>query len=158
MNDPYCDVQGNIFFLLDRENDMHFSFSLTSLYIEQTRVKLFFFLFTPLTRLSENAFSIIAKWTRFDKAFTQTSFHCDWLWVHSSYYTSISLILISVILPDVLSVCILKSGPHLCAVCFIEKPLKMTKNAFYFILKALKIFKFLSWLFGHVEKMAWLER
>ena len=33
-------------------------------------------------------------------------------------------------------------------------------NAIYFILKAffvLKIFKFLSWLFGHVEKMAWLE-
>ena len=134
---------------------MHFSFSLTSLYIQQTWVKLF----TTLTRLSENALSIIAKRTRFDKTFTQTSFHCDWLWVHSSYYTSISLILTSnVILPDVLSVCILKPGPHLCAVCFIEKPLKMTKTAFYFILKALEIFKFLSWLFGHVEKMAWLER
>ena len=38
---------------------------------------------------------------------------------------------------------------------------KMMKNAFYFILKALfvlKIFKFLSWLFGHVERTAWLER
>ena len=35
------------------------------------------------------------------------------------------------------------------------------KNAFYFILKALFvlwIFKFLSWLFGHVGKTAWLER
>ena len=35
------------------------------------------------------------------------------------------------------------------------------KNALYFILKALfvlKIFKFLSWLFGHVGKTAWLER
>ena len=35
-----------------------------------------------------------------------------------------------------------------------EKPLKMIKNAFYFTLKALfvlKLFKFLSWLFGHVE-------
>ena len=35
------------------------------------------------------------------------------------------------------------------------------KNAFYFILKALfvlRIFKFLSWLFGHVGKTAWLER
>ena len=35
------------------------------------------------------------------------------------------------------------------------------KNAFYFILKALfflNIFKFLSWVFGHVEKKAWLER
>ena len=36
-----------------------------------------------------------------------------------------------------------------------ESPLKMMKNAFYFTLKArfvLKIIKFLSWLFGHVEK------
>ena len=38
---------------------------------------------------------------------------------------------------------------------YIESPLKMKKNAFCFILKALfvlKIFNFLSWLFGHVEK------
>ena len=38
---------------------------------------------------------------------------------------------------------------------------KMMKNAFYFTLKALfvlKILTFLSWLFGHVEKNAWLER
>ena len=37
----------------------------------------------------------------------------------------------------------------------------MMKYAFYFILKALfalKKFKFLSWLFGYVEKTAWLER
>ena len=36
-----------------------------------------------------------------------------------------------------------------------ESPLKMMKNVFYFFLKALlvlKIFKFLSWLCGHVEK------
>ena len=42
-----------------------------------------------------------------------------------------------------------------------ESPLKVTKNAFYFTLKAifvLKILKFLSWLFGHVEKTARLER
>ena len=42
-----------------------------------------------------------------------------------------------------------------------ESPLKMMKKAFYFTLKALfvlKIFKFLSWLFGHVEKTARLER
>ena len=35
------------------------------------------------------------------------------------------------------------------------------ENAFYFILKTLffvKIFKFLSRIFGHVGKMAWLER
>ena len=37
----------------------------------------------------------------------------------------------------------------------------MIKNAFYFTLKAyfvLKIFKYLSWVFGHVEKKALLER
>ena len=43
-------------------------------------------------------------------------------------------------------------------VCFIESPLEMMKNVFYFILKALfilKMFKFLSWLFGHEEETAW---
>ena len=37
----------------------------------------------------------------------------------------------------------------------------MTKNAFYFALKALfvlKIFKFLSWIYGHVDKTTGLER
>ena len=41
-----------------------------------------------------------------------------------------------------------------------ESPLKMMKNGFDFTVKALfvlKIFKFLSWLLGHVEKV-WLER
>ena len=36
-----------------------------------------------------------------------------------------------------------------------ESPLKMMKNAFYFTSKTisiLKIFQFLSWLFGHVAK------
>ena len=36
-----------------------------------------------------------------------------------------------------------------------ETSLKMKKNVFYFTLKALlviKIFKFLSWIFDHVEK------
>ena len=58
----------------------------------------------------------------------------------------------------------LKSNSHtpkkLCFICFNESPLKMVKNDFYFILKALsvlEIFKLLSWLFGHVEKTAWLE-
>ena len=40
-------------------------------------------------------------------------------------------------------------------VCVTESSLKMMKNAFYFILKALfvlKLFRFLSWLFGHIEK------
>ena len=34
------------------------------------------------------------------------------------------------------------------------------KNASCFIVKALfvlNVFKFLPWLFGHIEKMAWLE-
>ena len=55
----------------------------------------------------------------------------------------------------------LKSYSHLpkkfLFICFNESPLKMMKNAFYFILKALfvfKIFKFLSWHFGHVEETA----
>ena len=42
-----------------------------------------------------------------------------------------------------------------CVICFIESPLKMVKNAFYLILKALfvlMIFKFLLRLFGHVGK------
>ena len=46
-------------------------------------------------------------------------------------------------------------------ICSNERPLKMMENALYFILKTLfilKIFKFLSWHFGLVEEMAWLER
>ena len=45
-------------------------------------------------------------------------------------------------------------------ICLNESPLKAMKNAFYFIIKSLfvlKIFKFLSRLFGHVEEKAWLE-
>ena len=44
--------------------------------------------------------------------------------------------------------------PKRCFICFIESLIKMMENA-YFIL--IKIFKFLSWLFGHAEKTAWLE-
>ena len=57
----------------------------------------------------------------------------------------------------------LKSGCHIPKFFFIfcnENPSEIIKDAFYFILKALfilKIFKFLSWHFGHVEKTAWLE-
>ena len=49
----------------------------------------------------------------------------------------------------------------ICIIWLIESPLKMMKNAFYFILKALsilKIFKFLSRHLGHVWKTAWLNR
>ena len=59
----------------------------------------------------------------------------------------------------------LKSDSHLpnkiIIIYFNESPLKMMKNAFYFILKielSFKIFKFLSWHFGYVVKTAWLER
>ena len=44
-----------------------------------------------------------------------------------------------------------------CVVCLIKSPLKMMKNVFHFILKVLfvlKIFEFLSRLFGHVRKTA----
>ena len=57
-----------------------------------------------------------------------------------------------------------KSDSHLPKknfICFNESRLKMLKNAFYFIWKALfvlKIFTFLPWHFGHVEATAWLER
>ena len=54
----------------------------------------------------------------------------------------------------------LSPSKNFCVICFIESPLKMIKNSF-FILKALfvlQIFKFLSWLFSHVGKIAWLER
>ena len=54
----------------------------------------------------------------------------------------------------------LSSSEKICIICFIASPLKMRKNAFYFILKALfilKIIKFLIWLFSHVENMAWLK-
>ena len=49
----------------------------------------------------------------------------------------------------------LSSSQKICVICLIESPLEMMKNAFYFIVKALfvlKIFKFLSRLFGHVGK------
>ena len=54
----------------------------------------------------------------------------------------------------------LSLSKNICVICLIESLLKMMKNVF-FILKALfvlKIFKFLSRLFGHVGKTAWLER
>ena len=58
----------------------------------------------------------------------------------------------------------LKSDSHLSkkkyVICLTESLSKMMKNVFWFISKALvvlKIFKFASWLFGHVEKTAWLQ-
>ena len=51
----------------------------------------------------------------------------------------------------------LSPSKKICVIWFNESPLKMIKIAFYFILNALfvlKIFKFLSRLFAHLEK--WL--
>ena len=51
----------------------------------------------------------------------------------------------------------LSPSKKICVSCLIENPFIMMKNAFYFILKSLfilKIFKFLSRLFGHVGKTA----
>ena len=65
------------------------------------------------------------------------------------------------IIVDLWGVPILKLDTHLskrfCFICLIEGPLEDMKNAFYFILKSLfilKIFRFLSQLFGHVGKTA----
>ena len=49
----------------------------------------------------------------------------------------------------------LSSSKNICVIDVTESPLKMMKNVFYFILKALfvlKLFKFLSRLFVHVGK------
>ena len=48
-----------------------------------------------------------------------------------------------------------------CSICFNKNTLKMMKNVFSFTLKVLfvlKIFNFLCWFFGYVEKTTWLER
>ena len=42
-------------------------------------------------------------------------------------------------------------------ICFNGSSSKMMKSVFYFSLKTLLVLKFLSWFFGHVEKMAWFE-
>ena len=101
-----------------------------------------------------------------------------WIYVRINYYENLfrrSQILFSQIFnlffnyfPSILGDCyipeIIKVGlspsKKICVICFIENPLKIMQNA-YFILKALfvlKIFKFLSLPFGHVEKTAWLDK
>ena len=63
-----------------------------------------------------------------------------------------------------LEIVFLKLDSHLpktfCVIYLIESPLKVMKNAFYFILKAhfARSFKILSRHFGHVGKKAKLER
>ena len=55
----------------------------------------------------------------------------------------------------------LSPSKKICVIYLIKSLLKMTKNTLYFILKApsvVKIIKFLSRIFGYVEKTAWLER
>ena len=49
----------------------------------------------------------------------------------------------------------LSLSKKICDICVIGSPLKMIKNVFYFVLKALfilKIFRFLSRHIGHLEK------
>ena len=59
------------------------------------------------------------------------------------------------------SILILKSDSNLpkkiCIIYLIESPLKLMKNAFYFILKPLFV-KFFFMAFGHEAKTARLER
>ena len=53
----------------------------------------------------------------------------------------------------------LSPSKNICVICLIESPLKMMKNSFHLILRALlvlKIFMFLLLIFGHVGKTAWL--
>ena len=56
----------------------------------------------------------------------------------------------------------LSPSKKICVICFSEALLKMIKNAFYFMLKALLVLNIFSSFyhdfFGHAEKMAWLER
>ena len=55
----------------------------------------------------------------------------------------------------------LSPSKKICVIGLIGSPSKKMTNPFYFILKALlvlKVFKFLSRLFGHVGKTAWLKR
>ena len=86
---------------------MHFSFTLTSLYIEQTSVKLFFFFSHPSSAFPKMHSLITAKWTRFDKALFQTSFYYDWPWVRLSFSYVFLILTSKVILPDILNICIL---------------------------------------------------
>ena len=51
--------------------------------------------------------------------------------------------------------------PKKCVIAFIETPLKMMKNIFYFILKALfilKIFKFFVMIFGSCRKNSLIRK
>ena len=89
----------------------------------------------------------------------------QWSWYHSvfrkiSYKKTCPSFISSSCLVAMLKVG-LSPSKKFCLTCFNESLLKMTKNVFYFILNVfliLKIFNFFSWLFVHVEKMAWLER
>ena len=56
----------------------------------------------------------------------------------------------------------LRAQSQVCEIFWQLKALEIDEKFYFsFILKALfvlKIFKLLSWLFGHVEKTVWLER
>ena len=68
-----------------------------------------------------------------------------WLWIFNTGVEKLMLISQTLTFPTEI------------AICFIESPLNMI--LFHLkVLFVLKIFKFLSWLFGYVEKTTWLER
>ena len=85
---------------------------------------------------------------------------------YSKYKTFLSIVMLICIKQHLSNICSsihervkvgLSPSKNICVICLIESPLKMMKNAFYFILKALfilKIFKFLPRLLGHVGKTA----
>ena len=85
-------------------------------------------------------------------------------WCVYCFFLSWSINVISMIYHGMIIASGIKVGPSLSKenffICFNISPLKMIKNAFHFIIKALfvlKIFKFLFWIFRQVGKTAWLE-
>ena len=80
---------------------------------------------------------------------------------HSKKYHTHNILNLSLLLVIIM---VSLSDPHLrgkkCFICFNKSPLKMMKNAFYFILKALlglEVFKFWCWVFGHLKNsIVWL--
>ena len=65
------------------------------------------------------------------------------------------------IVPQQNSIMCLKSGSHLpknCVICLIESPLKMMKNVFYFILKALFVLKIFEFLLRHFNQNSLIRK
>ena len=88
--------------------------------------------------------------------------HTSAIWHYSSIESVINIFM--TLLPWVFILHVFKALSHfrkIYFICFNESPLKMRKNVFYFILKALfvlKRFKFLFWLFGRVKKTGLIRK